>query len=118
MVKPPNRARSVHDQGKFMEEKLFYDFPSSDDREVILEDFKILRVIDSIRKTGPNRENISHYDYFIIRPAARRKIPLKELTEEEVENHRYGSRETNMEKSTKKPGKCLGSPGLRTLEVN
>ena len=57
MVEPPKRVKAVDDQVKYMKEKLLYYFPSDDDREVILEDFK--RAIDSVRK------NIGHYDYFI-----------------------------------------------------
>ena len=82
MVEPPKRVKTVHDQVKYMEEKLLYYFPSDDDREDILEDFK--RVVGSIHKIGLNSKNIGHYDYFIIRLAARRKIPIRELTEEEV----------------------------------
>ena len=63
MVEPPKRAKTVHEQVKYMKEKLLYYFPSDDDREDILEDFK--RVVGSIHKIGLNSKNIDHYDYFI-----------------------------------------------------
>ena len=75
------RKTSVHDQHKFMEDKLQNYGISGDGVRQILEDFG---EVNETMEGKMKKINIGHYEFFMIRLAARRGIEIRELTEDEV----------------------------------